>query len=98
MGIAVFKKWMGESTPAEKKAVAAFAKTSVSILHQLNYEKRSNGKPYVASPDLAGRIASAISFVNDAARHKPLPAVGRGDFASACGKCPYYKSCEDFKE
>lgn len=98
MGIEVFKEWMAEATPTEKRIVADSAKTSISILRQLSYENRSNGKPFAASPDLASRIASAISFVNGGVRHKPLPAVGRGDLAAACGKCPYYTSCEEFKE
>lgn len=98
MGIAVFKKWMKEATPDEKAEVAGRASTVQSILYQLTYEKRSNGKPFTASTGLAGRIAAAISEVNSRPRHKPLPAVGRGDLAPGCGECPYYKSCEEFKE
>jgi hypothetical protein len=98
MGIAVFKKWMKEATAQDKTDVAGLARTSVSILHQLTYEKRSNGKPFNASPDLAGRIVVAIGAVNRLPRHKPLPDVGRGDLAPGCAKCPYYTSCEEFKE
>ena len=98
MGIEVFRQWMAESELVDRKSVAEIAETSMSILHQLVYEKRSNGKPFRASPDLSGRIAWAISIVNARARHKPLPAVGRGDLAPACGNCPYYTSCEEFKE
>ena len=98
MGIAVFKKWMKESTADEKIEVAKLAFTVTSILYQLTYESRSNGKPFTASTGLAGRIAVAISEVNSRPRHKPLPAVGRGDLAPGCGACPYYNSCEEFKE
>lgn len=92
MGIEVFKEWMVESTADEKSAVAMLADTSLNMLYQLASENRN------ASPDLAGRIVSAIGGVNSRARHKPLPAVGRGDLAAACAKCPYYNSCEEFKE
>lgn len=98
MGIAVFKKWMKESDASEKKSVAEIACTSVSVLHQVGYEKRSNGKPFTASVGLAGRIAAAITEVNSRPRHKPLPPVGRGDFAPECARCPYYNSCGGFEE
>lgn len=99
MGIDVFKLWMAAATSDDRKHVAALANTSVSILHQLTYEKRSNGKPFTASPDLASRIAQAIGEVNTRVpKHKLMPTVGRGDLAPACGRCPYYTSCEEFKE
>lgn len=92
MGIDVFKEWMVESTADEKSAAATLAGTSLNMLYQLASENRN------ASSELAGRIVSAIGGVNSRARHKPLPAVGRGDLAAACCKCPYYNSCEEFKE
>jgi hypothetical protein len=98
MGIEVFKEWMKEAEHADKLAVALLAGTVPSILYQLTYEKRSNGKPFTASTGLAGRIAAAIGQVNSLPRHKTLPAVGRGDLSPACGACPYYTSCEEFKE
>ncbi len=98
MGVEVFKEWMKEATPDEKAEVAVRAATVQSILYQLTYEKRSNGKPFTASTALAGRIAAAITEVNSRPRHKPLPTVGRGDLSPGCGACPYYNSCEEFKE
>lgn len=92
MGIEVFKEWLDESMVYEKLAVATLADTSLNMLYQLGSENRK------ASSELAGRIVSAIGVVNSRARHKPLPAVGRGDLAAACAKCPYYNSCEEFKE
>jgi hypothetical protein len=92
MGIEVFKEWLDESAVYEKLAVASLADTSLNMLYQLGSENRK------ASSDLAGRIVSAISCINSRARHKPLPSVGRGDLAAACAKCPYYNSCEEFKE
>lgn len=98
MAIENYKQWMKQATPFDKSEVARLAGTSLNTLYQLTYESRSNGKPMVASADLAGRIAAAISEVNSRSRHTPLPVVGRGDIALACEACPYYKSCKEYKE
>jgi hypothetical protein len=98
MSIETFKRWMKEATPFDKSEVARLSGTSLNMLYQLTYETRKNGKPMVAGSDLAGRIAAAIGEVNARFRHKPLPVVGRGDLSTACGACPYYANCGEYKE
>ena len=82
-----FKDWMKQSTIAEKRLLAQKAETSLSLLYQLSYGTRN------ASSELAGRIEKAVSGINKASRHAPLPDVNRSDLSDACAKCPYYKRC-----
>ena len=94
MGIAKYKDWMANSTSAEKKELAIKAHTSLSTLYQLDYGVRGNGKPFVASSEMAGRIEKAIASINKRKRHSPLPEVRRGDLAAVCAQCKFYKSGE----
>ena len=85
MSIAKFKQWMAGSTPGEKKELAIKAKTSLSLLYQLDYGTRN------ASADLAGRIEQGVKSINRRKRHTPLPEVLRGDLCETCAKCKFYK-------
>jgi len=87
VAIGKFKSWMKESTIDEKRELAAHAETSLSLLYQLSYGTRK------ASSELAGRIEKSVAVMNRRARHKPLPAIDRGDLTEACAKCPFYKAC-----
>lgn len=88
----IYKQWFKEATPFDKSEVARIAGTALGLLYQLSYGTRQ------ASPELAGRIAKAMTEVGTRQRHAPLPVVGRGDIATACDECPYYKSCKEYKE
>ena len=88
MGLEIFRQWMKEANADEKKELAIKARTSLSLLYQLDYGTRN------ASADLAGRIEEAIKRINRRKRHTPLPVVQRGDLCEACSKCRFYKECE----
>lgn len=55
MPISNFKRWMKQSSPDEKKALAKGAKTSVNMLYQLGYGTRK------ASSELAARVENAAA-------------------------------------
>lgn len=95
MSIDKFKTWLAESTPAEKKELAIKAQTSIGTLWQISYEVRTNGKPFQASSELAGRIERGIASINRRKRHTPLPEVRRGDLSKDCAKCRFYKDCDE---
>lgn len=88
MSVANFKKWMAESSASEKKELAIKARTSLSLLYQLDYGTRN------ASADLAGRIEQGVKSINRRKRHTPLPEVRKGDLCETCAKCRFYKECE----
>lgn len=88
MSTAKFKDWMKLSTALEKKELAIKARTSLSLLYQLDYGTRK------ASADLAGRIEQGVKSINRRKRHTPLPDVQRGDLCETCAKCRFYKECE----
>ena len=94
MTIANYKLWMKESTIDEKKELATKAHTSLSTLYQLDYGVRGNGKPFIASSELAARIAKGIALINKRKRHAPLPEVYQGDLSTVCAKCHFYKECK----
>ena len=85
MGIANYKQWMKDSTIEEKKELAIKARTSLSLLYQLDYGTRN------ASADLAGRIEQGVKSINRRKRHTPLPEVMKGDLCETCAKCRFYK-------
>jgi len=89
MTIASYKQWMAKSTIEEKKDLAFRAQTSLSLLYQLGYGTRT------ASPELAGRVARGIALINKRKRAEPLPDVPQGDLSPVCGKCKFYKDCQE---
>ncbi len=94
MTISNYKQWMKESTIEEKKELAIKARTSLSTLYQLDYGVRANGKPFVASSELAIRITKALTAIGKRKRHAPLPNVRQGDLSSVCAGCKFYKDCK----
>ncbi len=94
MTISNYKQWMKDSTIEEKRDLAARAQTSLSTLYQLDYGVRANGKPFVASSELAIRITKAIAAIAKRRRHAPLPDVRQGDLSSVCAGCKFYKDCK----
>lgn len=71
------RKWLKIATPAQKKALAKAAKTSVGQLKHLSAGRRT------ASADLAQRLAAASHTL-----HIRKLYLDQRDICNACGVCP----------
>ena len=76
------KRWMQTATAAEKKQLAARAKTTIGTLYQIAGSYRTGGKAQVDA-DLAGRIAKASKG-----------AIRREELSTACARCEYARRCK----
>jgi hypothetical protein len=70
-------RWMKTATPAQKKALAKAAKTSVGQLKHLAAGNRG------ASADMAQRLAAASKTLHIRALY-----LDQRDLCAACGMCP----------
>lgn len=70
-------RWMKTATPAQKKALAKAAKTSVGQLKHLQSGRRG------ASAELAQKLAAASKTLHTRALY-----LDQRDICDACGVCP----------
>lgn len=80
-------KWMAAATPAERKALAAGAKTRLNYLQQLIVR----GSKRKLSADLAIKVEASAARL--AKRNPKLPELRREDLASACRGCEFARRC-----
>ena len=80
-------RWMQIATPAEKKALAAGAKTRLNYLQQMTVR----GTKRRLSADLAIKVEASAARL--AKRNPKLPELRREDLASACRGCEFARRC-----
>jgi len=80
----ILKRWIANATPADLRALARAAGTTVGTLRQTAGGYRTRGKLQV-TPDLARRLELAAEKLG------PLPALDRTKLCPACGRCDLAK-------
>lgn len=75
-------KWLNIATPAQRKLLARFAKTSLPHLQHVAHGRRA------VSADLAQRIAHAAATIGIGIGEGLLPSLYQQDLCDACRRCP----------
>ena len=84
--------WWNAADEAEKRLLAAGAKSTYSSLHFAAKAYRNKGRLKL-SPELASRLAKASEVINKTRPH--LPVLKQTDLSQTCARCAIAKRCTE---